>query len=111
MTFLDLFDSFDELSPQEEEDSDNESICSYILEEENEVIKSIRSSITTEPNSSSPHRQQTHNFTIVHQQADSLAENVLDALRFMSARRLNLPILLDALFCGCKDLVNNPTAR
>jgi hypothetical protein len=110
MAFPDLFEPFDETSPQEE-DSDDESGCSYISEEEDEVIKLIRSSIATAPNSSSPHRQQTRNFSIAHQQADSLAKNVLAVLQFMSARRLNLPILLDALFWGCRDLVDNPTAR
>jgi hypothetical protein len=50
-----IFDVFDEPIPQES-DSDDESACSYTLEEEEEVIKSIWSSISNTPNSTSPHQ-------------------------------------------------------
>lgn len=113
MSFLNVFDAFHEPGAQEIEeiDSDEESITEYVSEDEIDTIKSIMSLVANAPSSSSPHRKQTRNFSIMQRNSDTLARDVLDIIRLMASKQMNLPIFLDALFWGCEELIDNHTAR
>lgn len=110
MSLHDVFDALYEPETQEI-DSDDESTAEYISEDETDAIKSIMSLVANAPSSSSPHRKQTRNFLISHHRSDTLAHDILEILRLMTSKQLNLATFMAAIFWGCDDLIDNHTAR
>jgi hypothetical protein len=108
MTLGAAFFDDSEIETQEHE-SDDESIGSFDSASEDEAIQSIQTDKSS--TSESPHRQQTRKFVAAHRRAQTLASSVKAVLKHLKEKQLNLAVLLEAVFWGCEELVDDSEAR
>lgn len=94
-----------------DEDSDGDE---YVDQEETDDSdeESDAGSEDEEPGDTAKHWQErTQRFRTVHERDGTMATTILDVLRYMSTRSMDLPLLLDELFYKNQDLLSDAKAR